>query len=261
MTAAVQHVQEAEEPGEGQAVALHAVPSLALPRWGIIDALLGFPIIFASALIIGFSFALAFPGGALGVSAASLFLYQLAIAFWPSVVSWTKGSGPKIDFGIRILGVTDFVSAVVLGFTLLMLGSLVSGLTLWLLDLKPADQTTNTGLLTGAAGGPWIWVMISLTVVGAPVAEELFFRGLLLGAIRKRFAHRRFGDTAAVLISAAAFTAVHYNGGSFQSSVVMFAVIGSIGLCLGAYVVKTNRIAPAIIAHGVFNALVVMAIL
>lgn len=58
-----------------------------------------------------------------------------------------------------------------------------------------------------AAAAPSGWVRFALLViaaVGAPILEEIFFRGLLYGALR-----RRFGIAAGVLLSAVVFSLLH----------------------------------------------------
>jgi membrane protease YdiL (CAAX protease family) len=62
----------------------------------------------------------------------------------------------------------------------------------------PIEQLT----LSGSAGVRFA-IMIA-AVVGAPLLEETFFRGMLYGALR-----RRFGVTVGVLVSAAVFAGLH----------------------------------------------------
>lgn len=222
-------------------------------RWGLFDAFLGVPVILVGTLIIAVALALT----AISVSAANaltVLSLQVMMAGWAIWTARRKGNGPFVDFGVRLVGLMDFISAVVLGFSLLMIGSVVAGFALWLLGMQPADQATNTGIVTDAESSLWKWVMIVLVVFGAPIAEELFFRGLLLGALR-----RRFGSVVAVLGSALAFTSVHYGGGPLDESIMLFSVVGVIGVVLGGYVIRTGRVLPTIIAHSVFNALVVTA--
>ncbi len=220
-------------------------------RWGVFDALFGFPFVLAGALGGAYGLSFVLPGAAL--NAITLLWLQLLMAGWAVSVARRKGNGPRSDFGISLLGLSDFISAVVLGLSLLMIGSVAAGLVSWLLGLSASEQTTNTGIVTNVQGF-WRWMMVGLVVIGAPVAEELFFRGLLLGALK-----RRFGSVVGVLGSTVAFTALHYTGGPLRESVMLFSVIGVIGLVLGSYAVRSGRVLPTIIAHSVFNALVVIA--
>ena len=76
---------------------------------------------------------------------------------------------------------------------------------------------------TMADASPWPLVVLALLAgVGAPIVEELAFRGLLFGALEKRGQ----GQVACVLISAVAFALFHFEP-------VRFPVLLVIGLALG----------------------------
>jgi membrane protease YdiL (CAAX protease family) len=75
-------------------------------------------------------------------------------------------------------------------------------------------------------------------------AEELFFRGLLLAVLR-----RRFGAVRAVLASAAVFSAYHV---SLTNSLHHFAT----GLIYGAVAVGTGSLYPVILGHFLHNMMV-----
>ncbi len=80
-------------------------------------------------------------------------------------------------------------------------------------------------------------------VLIAPIFEELFFRGYILEAMR-----RRSGRTAAYLFSAALFAIVHYQ---LQALVPIF-ITG----CVFAHIVfQTKHIGGAMVAHAVNNGL------
>lgn len=79
-------------------------------------------------------------------------------------------------------------------------------------------------------------------VLVAPVVEELFFRGLLLGTVRERW-----GTFAAVIGSSLFFGATHFQP-------LQFAGLTAAGLVFAAAVVKTGRLGSAIAVHVGFNA-------
>lgn len=85
-------------------------------------------------------------------------------------------------------------------------------------------------------------------VLVAPVVEELFFRGLLLGAIRERW-----GSVVAVIGSSAFFGATHFQP-------LQFAGLTAAGLVFAAAVVKTGRLGSAIAVHVGFNATTFVAL-
>jgi membrane protease YdiL (CAAX protease family) len=95
------------------------------------------------------------------------------------------------------------------------------------------------------------WGTIQLCVAAvliAPLAEEYFFRGLLLGL----FATWTRRKWLAVILSAAAFGAVHSQP---QDIVPLFTM----GLLLGALRVGCGSLAPCIVVHALFNARTMIA--
>ena len=68
--------------------------------------------------------------------------------------------------------------------------------------------------LTEQAGGPLeIAALVFITVVAAPLTEELFFRGLFQGALRDRL-----GPVRAVAIASCAFAVVHFQAVQFPGA-------------------------------------------
>ena len=110
------------------------------------------------------------------------------------------------------------------------------------------DVSASARELLGPAGAGR-WVLGAAVITGAPLAEELFFRGLLLRSLT-----RHMTDVAAIGVSAVLFAATHLQllpfPGLFASGVV-FAVL----------VRRTGRLGPAIFAHAAFNATTVVALL
>jgi len=100
----------------------------------------------------------------------------------------------------------------------------------------------------GQDRGTWqAMYLVALAVVLAPVAEELFFRGLILPAMA-----RRMGIGAAVTVSSALFALLHMH---VPSLVPLF--IFSIALSL-AYI-HTRSIITPIVMHALFNAISLLA--
>lgn len=90
-------------------------------------------------------------------------------------------------------------------------------------------------------------------VVLAPVSEELVFRGVLLGALRRTRSER-----FAVVASAAAFAGLHLLDPNAALAVPLLFVVG---IVLGRAVVATGRLGRAIAIHAGFNAVTVLALL
>ena len=90
-------------------------------------------------------------------------------------------------------------------------------------------------------------LLIILSCVVAPVAEELGFRGYMLGKLE-----RALGPTDAMVIQAALFSVLHLSPMSFVSHFV-------IGLALGHLAFATKSLYPSMAVHAAWNALAIFA--
>ena len=100
-----------------------------------------------------------------------------------------------------------------------------------------------------AEAPPEVAVLVLMTVIAAPLTEEVFFRGLLQGALRDRF-----GPVRAVVISSLAFAVVHFQ-------VVQFPALLVIGVVHALLVLATGRLGAALWSHVAFNAATVVVLL
>lgn len=241
-----------------------------LPKWGLIDIFLGLLFIIA-AVIVATGLGLAVGGldtmddlvdGDLSGADAIIFLALTtigqsgAMGLWPVIVSRWKGRNIRLDFGWRFEKI-DLAYGVGVGVAMLFLAALVSFGVSALVGLDPgADESSNTQIISDAADGPAFIIILVAAVVLAPIVEELFFRGLCLRAIE-----RRFGTKVGVIGSTLLFTLPHFTNPSLAGTTVLFAAIGTVGLVLAILTVKTGRLGGAVIAHAVFNAAGVAATL
>jgi membrane protease YdiL (CAAX protease family) len=233
-----------------------------LPRWGLGDVGLGFVLAEVAAAVVAVVVL-----GILGYTQADkvpLWLETvLEIPLWaflvgvPVVASQRKGNGPVRDLGWRMqwgdipLGVAAGLAGQILLvpivywpiFKILGHSENVS---------KVAEQMTNK------VHGPADTVLIFLLVgIGAPLAEELFFRGLTQRSFLKL---RDDGDNAVVRLlartnpwSAIVLTAAFFAATHFQ--LLQFAGLFAFGLVLGVLAWRTGRLGPSIWAHLTFNVL------
>ena len=100
--------------------------------------------------------------------------------------------------------------------------------------------------LVDRADGALIVVLFAAVVVGAPIVEELFFRGFLQHPVVARLEDRRARWVAVVAV-AAVFGAIHFRP-------VEFPGLFAFGLVLGVCLLLTGRIGMSIAAHVAFNA-------
>lgn len=91
--------------------------------------------------------------------------------------------------------------------------------------------------------------LVLVVVVGAPIVEELFYRGLWF-----RSMERRFDTTAAVIGTSLLFGAIHFQ----PYDLLPLALFGLLAVLL---VTRTGRLGPAIWAHVAFNLTAVISLL
>lgn len=212
---------------------------------GVAIALAVFMPVFAGAVWDGSRFA------ALLASTAGLWCGLLGTCWW---VSRRYGTGRLVqDYGLRFrrydipagiglaAGARLLVVVVVVPLVLL-LGQPV------LRNLRPAADV-KTGI-----GGSIILVVV--LVVGAPVIEELFFRGLLQRALEAQFS-----AAWAVVVQATVFGLAHLNNQLGLANAVVFASTAVGGVVFGVAARMTRRLGPGIVGHGAFNLLPAVLVL
>jgi membrane protease YdiL (CAAX protease family) len=114
--------------------------------------------------------------------------------------------------------------------------------------------------LTGASHGTGFVVIAIATVLLAPAAEELFFRGLLLKSLVRLFTPlkaagraRATGVVLAVIADGLLFGAAH-------GEWVQFAGLAGFGIVLAAISYRTGRLGMNMVAHATFNLIAIVAI-
>lgn len=114
---------------------------------------------------------------------------------------------------------------------------------LQLLDPDVLDRVGEAAEETlGVAEGPGFALLALAIIVGVPLVEELFFRGLLQASLVGRV-----GPTAGVTIGAVAFGLAHFQ--ALQTPALV-----AFGAILGVLTLRTGRLGAAIVAHAAFDA-------
>jgi membrane protease YdiL (CAAX protease family) len=116
------------------------------------------------------------------------------------------------------------------------------------IDTDEVGQTAEK-LADRAVHAPDVALLVLVVVIGAPVVEELFYRGLL-----QRSVERRWGTGFAVVGTAVVFAAIHFQPYDFLA-LALFGVLASM---LAA---RTGRLGPGIWAHVAFNLTAVISLL
>lgn len=109
---------------------------------------------------------------------------------------------------------------------------------------KPAQQDT-----AGVHGVAASVVLFAVLAVGAPIVEELYFRGLVLRGMTERYR-----PAVAVVVTALLFALAHFEA-------VQFAGLAAFGVVLGTLAHRLGRLGPSVAAHAAFNAAAVVSLL
>jgi len=175
----------------------------------------------------------------------------------PLVVSRARGTGSLVrDFGLTLAGWRDIGRGLAagIGTYVIVLGLLYPPLLRLLRHLvgHKVDVGQSARQLSREGRGVGFLVFALLVAVGAPLAEELFFRGLLMRALQ-----RRLGVAGGIVGSAVIFGLVHLLGGTEGAAV---PALVTFGIVLGVLYHRTGRLGPGVVAHMAFNGITVAAL-
>ena len=184
-------------------------------------------------------------------------LVPMAIVMIP--VSWKaaqlQGGDPREVLNLRWPRFTMF------GWIALIAGFLTGILVLFAILLaiigafgvEPPGGGLVEQTVSGIAGQSHVVALVVPALIfGAPVAEELLFRGQIYTALSQT----RAGFSGATILTSAAWAALHYTGNFMQ-----VALIFVLGLVLGWLLYRFGSLFVTIACHAAWNGIVSMALL
>lgn len=131
----------------------------------------------------------------------------------------------------------------------LAIGAVVVGLGV------PISNNTD-GINELQADRTYVVSLVITAVVAAPFVEELVFRGLVLRGLLSRMS-----AVLAVVVQALLFGAAHVDPVRGVGNVGLVMVLTGVGIALGAAAYLLRRIGPTIVAHAIFNGVVLVIVL
>ena len=211
------------------------------PRWGLWDVLI--TIILTAVIGLGAGVLLLVTHAPTSVEVTlGTAAPWIALAGWPLLVTAWRGNGPRIDLGLR-LSWSDTGWGILGGFAALLLAGVAALITRMFVPEVTSNAAEAADALQAQAGRMWTVVFAAMVMVGAPIVEELFFRGLFFAALRKR----GVGTVLTVLLTAVVFAGFHFEP-------VRFFVLLPSGIVLGIVRARTGSTGSAMVAHGFINA-------
>jgi hypothetical protein len=219
------------------------------PRWGVGDFVLGLVAGLALSTLFASAWLAATGDKDLNLTGQALSQVGLWTGMLGSVflASKRKGTGSLADdFGFKArwsdIGLGALVALVV---QLIVLPGL--GLLLRPLLGQPEVSGPVRNLMDETRGASFIILVLSVSV-GAPLVEELFFRGLLLRSLQ-----RRLPDGWAVALCALAFGLAHGSALPADAVILVILSLTVFGAALAILALRTGRLGPGIVAHALFN--------
>lgn len=160
---------------------------------------------------------------------------------WRRDMGW--GMAPiDVPVGLAIGAVTQLALVPLLYFPILRL-----------VDSADVEEPARN-LVAGATSPVGIIALVVLTVIGAPIAEEILFRGVLHRGIADMETGHRFGPAVAVIGSSTIFAISHLQ-------LLQFPGLFLIGAIAALAFDRTGRLGTAIWIHVGFNAATVVLLL
>jgi CAAX protease family protein len=154
---------------------------------------------------------------------------------------------PRALAGLRLVPRTGLARSTAIGIGLAVpawiIAQLIGYLTIRLLE--PFGLRPEAGVADAALSNADPTVLVVALVVVAPIAEELFFRGVVYNAWE-----REYGPTRALYGSAILFAVIH-------GSAFVIPSIFVLGLVLGQLFRTTRSLPATILLHAGFNAITV----
>jgi membrane protease YdiL (CAAX protease family) len=227
-------------------------------RWGLGDVVAGLALALVGsqvvlAIILGVTHRTADQVDELPLSLVSLSQLGLwaGLLGVPILATRTKGNGLVADLHLRARW-QDLWNGAAVGTALQLIAvPLIYWPLLHLLGKHPSDLEGPARDLTDRANGTVGVVLLILIVgVGAPIIEEIFYRGLCQGALMKR----GLPPAAAIAITAVVFGLSH-------GELLQLPALVAFGAAAGYLAHRSGRLGPGIAAHVAFNMVTVIALL
>jgi len=168
----------------------------------------------------------------------------------PVYLSRTRGTGRlSTDFGLRFAWPLDVLLGIATAAVAYGLVGAYSALIRAAGD--HADLGHEATTLSGHGLGFGFVAFAFAAGIGAPIAEEIFFRGLTQPVLQ-----RYLGGAGGLAVTAALFGLAHASGNP-KEVIVPLAVFGAM---VGALAWRTGRLGPGIVAHVTFNGITIVAL-
>ena len=159
-----------------------------------------------------------------------------------------EGARPPVD--LRTSMITGVIAALLLIPIVQATSSIGVQLQIWLTGVEPSPLGHET--LRMMADSTWTavwWLMAGAAVIGAPVVEEVMYRGMLQQSVRKL----GLGPIWASFLVGGFFSLMHLSAIPVDSRIGGLLALLVLGTGLGLLREWTGRLDACILLHGIFN--------
>lgn len=192
----------------------------------------------------------------------------LWVGFLVLPLLWARRQGgPAHYLGLSARWI-DLPLGVAVGLASSAVAGIVSSVVLNDSERKALESTAET-LVDRARAPAAVGLLVVTLCVLTPLAEEVFFRGLLFRSLCRVTGAGgprpgwKIRVAVAVLIGGLVFGVVHYDGKPAAGLVLtlQLGLLGLFGAALCILVHRTGRLGAAVVAHATFNAVTVVTLL
>lgn len=124
------------------------------------------------------------------------------------------------------------------------------------LALRLPTSSNTEGISELQADRSYVIALLVTAVVAAPIVEEMVFRGVVLRGLLSRM-----GVAAAVAVQAVLFGIAHVDPVRGTGNLGLAVILSAVGVALGIAAYLLRRIGPTIVAHAIFNGVVLAIVL
>lgn len=214
-------------------------------RWGPFEVVLTVPALIATTGLI-FALTAVIPDDGID-TIVTLALGALVWFAMPLYAVKRRGSGSLADdLGLRFraadigLGIGGFFAAMITVALFMFTAMALTG---------QEETVSNTGFIGDVSDQPWTaFVVAGLVAIVVPIGEELFFRGLVLRALTKRW-----NIVAGSIVSWIVFGLGHFQPGTLGEVATLYAGIFALAIVMTAQTILTGRLGPSIVTHVLIN--------
>lgn len=243
---------ETSPPASARGAAAFASTLPERMPWGPWSGLLLAVLIMAASimgsLVLARSGLVALPGASPGDSIGlQVLLAQQTLAILLTLLVGLRARGPSAMFALTppLGGAKTY--AIAIG----IVASFQAIVTTLEFTIVPNDMVRDLKPFVELSRGPlWLFGLV-VVGIGAPLSEELLFRGLLMPAL----AQSRLGGVGAAVFSTGLWTGLHANY-SVTGLIEVFAT----GLLFSWLLWKTGSLRVTILCHGLYNAAIILGL-